>query len=196
MQLLDTFDHLGQQGVDVHETFIVPGAGLGDLEDLRFGLVEQGFGITAERIQRVGSNFVSRRHQLPQHRTLAHDLRVALDVGCRRRVGRQFTEIGEAAGLLPLASCVKGFSDSHHIGWFGLFQQIADLPENAPVLVAIEIPVGHQIANAIPGLVIEQQTTEDRLLGFNGVRRNTQGIQGGVGNLGFGWALIHGEQSK
>ena len=196
VQLLDPLDHLGQQRVDVHEAFIVPGAGLGDLEYLRFGLVEQGFGITTERIQRIGSNFVGRRHQLPQHRTLTHDLRVTLDVGRRRRVGRQFTEIGEATGLLPLAGCIKRLGDRHHVGRLGLFQQIADLPENAPVLVAIEIPVSHQIANAIPSLVIEQQTTKNRLLGFNGMRRNAQGIQGGVGNLRFGWALIHGEQSK
>jgi len=155
----------------------VPGARLGDLEYLGLSFIEQRFGIPPKRIQRIGGNLVSRRHQLPQHRTLANDLRVTPDIGGRWGIRRKFAEIGEATGLIALPGRIESFGNGNDIRRFGVFQQLADLPENPPVLVAIEIAVRDQIADPVPGLIVEQQAAEHRLLGLDGVRWHTKLVE-------------------
>ena len=94
VQFLNTLDHLGQQGIDVHEAFVVPGASFGDLENLGLGLIKQGFGVPTERIERVSRDLVGRCHQLAQDGPLTDDLGIATDIRSRRRIGCKFTEVG------------------------------------------------------------------------------------------------------
>ena len=43
-----------------------------------------------------------------------------------------------------------------------------------PVLVAVEVGVGEQVADAVPGAVVEQQAAEHALLGLDRMRRDAQ----------------------
>ena len=43
-----------------------------------------------------------------------------------------------------------------------------------PVLVAVEVAVGQQVADAVPGAVVEQQAAEHALFGLDRVRRHAQ----------------------
>ena len=196
MQLLDAFDNLRQQGVDVNEAFRVPGPRFGNRKNLPLRLVEQGFRITSERIQRVGSDFIRGGDQLPQYRPFANNFGVALDIGRRWRVRSQFAEVGQPAGTLALARCIQCFGDGDDVGRLGIFKQILDLPENAPVFVPVKVGIRNLIADAIPGLVIQQQAANNGLLRLDGMRRNTQLIDDGIGNTGLGWASVHGGQFK
>ena len=64
------------------------------------------------------------------------------------------------------------------------------------MLVAIKIRIGNQVAHAVPSLIVEQQATQNRLLGLDGMRRDTQLIEGGIRNSGFLRALVHGGKFK
>jgi len=122
VQFLNPFDDLGEQGIDVHEAVAVAGTGLGNGEDLRFGLVEEALRIPSQRIEGIGGDFIGDGHQLPQHRPFTDDFRIALDVGRRRRVGRQFPEIGQSPGAIPLPGGIQGFGHGHHVGGFARLQ--------------------------------------------------------------------------
>ena len=64
MQLLNTFNYLRQQGIDVYEAFAMASTGLGNLEDFRLCFIKQQLGITSEWIQGIGSDLVSGCDQL------------------------------------------------------------------------------------------------------------------------------------
>ena len=53
--------------------------------------------------------------QLPQGRAFTHDLRIGLDVGDRRDVFCQLTEVTEAADLGGLAFLVQLLGQGHHV---------------------------------------------------------------------------------
>jgi hypothetical protein len=42
------------------------------------------------------------------------------------------------------------------------------------VLVAVEVVLAEQVADPVPGAVVEEQPAEDALLGLGRVRRNAQ----------------------
>ena len=50
----------------------------------------------------------------------------------------------------------------------------ADRRVDQLVLVAVEVAVGQQVADAVPGAVVEQQAAEHALLGLDGMRRDAQ----------------------
>lgn len=81
-QLLNTLDHLRQQWIDVLETALWRNPDLGDSEYLGLCLVKQLLRITPQGIERTAGNLITGRHQLPQDRPLAHNLRIAPDIGC------------------------------------------------------------------------------------------------------------------
>jgi hypothetical protein len=49
--------------------------------------------------------------------------------------------------------------------------QLRDVLENPAMIVAIEIGLRNHIGNAIPGVRVDQQATDQRLLGLDRVRR-------------------------
>ena len=146
-------------------------ARLGDLEDLGFGLVEQRLGVLARGAQRARGDLVTDRHQLAQDRTLADDLRVTPDVGRRRRVVGELGDVGEAAGLLRLAVLLQRLEHGDGIRRPPLVDQLGDVAIDATVVVAIKVRLVHQVGDALPGLVVEQDATDQRLLGLQRMRR-------------------------
>ena len=60
------------------------------------------------------------------------------------------------------------------------------------MLIAIEIALGKQITHPVPGLIIEQQTTQYRLFSFDGVRWHTQLGECRINILGLLRTLVHG----
>ena len=83
-------------------------ARLGDLEDLRLGLVEQHARVLAQRVVGGVGDLGADRGELAHDRALAHDLGVAPDVGGARRVLRERAEVGEAADVVELAARARG----------------------------------------------------------------------------------------
>jgi hypothetical protein len=68
-----------------------------------------------------------------------------------------------------------------HVGRLGLRDQLADVVEDQPVVVAVEIVLVDEIGDAIPGGIVQQQPPEHRLFGLDGVRRHLEGIELGIG---------------
>ncbi|MNT62738.1 hypothetical protein D3C72_2004900 [compost metagenome] len=55
------------------------------------------------------------------------------------------------------------------------FGQLVDGAEDKPVVMPIEIAIGHRIEHPLPGVVVEHQATQHGLLGLDRVRRHFQG---------------------
>ena len=139
VQFLDALHHLGQQRIDVLEAGLVTHAGFGNGKDLGLGFVEQGFRFAAQRIQGARSDLVAGCHQLAKDGPFAHDLAVAANIGCRRRVLRQLPKIGQTTGVLGFTGRIDGFCHRHHIDRLGPLQHALDGAKDAAMFVTIEI---------------------------------------------------------
>ncbi len=192
---VDPLHHLREQLMDVVEAAAGAGARLRDLEHLRLGLVEQLPDLLAGRAERAVGDVVADRDELPHDRALAHDLGVAADVVRRRRVLREARQVGEPAGPLLVLARLDRLGDRDHVGRLALLDELRDVPEDAPVIVAVEIVDGDRIADAIPRAVVEEQPAEHRLLGLDRVRRDLQADELTVGRSRartLGEGLRHG----
>jgi hypothetical protein len=147
---------------------------LADVEDLALGLVEDLRHRSALRIERRGGDLVARRHQLSQHRALAHDLGVAADVGGARHALRQGVEVGQPAAFLGLAQALQLLEHGDHVGRLGGIHQRRHRREDHAVLEAVEVRFGQQVADPVPCAVVEQEAAEHALLGLDRVRRHAQ----------------------
>ena len=174
MQFVDAVDQLNDQRVHALEALPRARALLADLEDHAFGFVEDLRHRTALRIERVGRDLVARRDELAQHRALANDLGVAAQVGGTWHALRECVQVDETATVLGLAEALQLLEYGDHVGRLGRVDQRADRCVDQPMLVAVEVAVGQQVAGAVPRAVVEQQTAEHALLGFDRVRRNAQ----------------------
>ncbi|MCY1258040.1 hypothetical protein D9M70_62410 [compost metagenome] len=172
-QGVDAVDGLGQQVVDAHRATGFR-SGLGDLEDLPFSLVENLGGSATFRVERAVGDFGTDTDQLAQRRPFANDLRIGLDVGDGRGVFRQFTEVTEATDLRSLTFLVQLLGQGHDVDRHVLIGQLGDRTENQAVVMSIEIAVGDLIEHTLPGVVVQHQTTEYSLFGFDGMRRHFQ----------------------
>ena len=173
-QLVDTVDGLDQDIVDAHRaTGLRPV--LGDLEDLALGLVEDL--LAGAPLGGIGavSDLVADADQLTQGRAFTNDLRVGLDVGHRRRVLRQFAQVGQTADLRQLTFLVQLLGQGHDVERRIALGQLEDRPEDQAMVVAIEVTIGNAIEHALPGIVVQHQTTQHRLLRLDGVRWHLQG---------------------
>lgn len=61
--------------------------------------------------------------------------------------------------------------DGDDVGGATLFDEAADVAEDAPMLVAVEVVGTDEIGDAIPGGIVEEQPAEQRLFSFERVRR-------------------------
>jgi len=157
MEFLDTFHHLGQQGIDVDKALLVGGALFRNFKDLGFRIVQEGFGIPAHGVQGVGSDFVPGAHQLAQDGPLPNNFRIAADIGSGRGIGGQFPQIGQAAAVFPVPCRIQGFRHGHHVRRFARGKEPDNLAEDAPVFVPVKIPFVNQVPHLVPGLVVQQQ---------------------------------------
>ena len=147
---------------------------LADAKDLALGVVEDLRDRPALRIERAGRDLVARGDELAQHRALANDLGVAADVGRARHALRERVEVDQAAAVVGLAEPLQLLEDRDHVGRLGRVDQRRDRGVDQAVLVAIEVVFAEQVADPVPGAVVEQQAAEDALLGLGRVRRNAQ----------------------
>jgi hypothetical protein len=168
VERLDAIDRLGQQVLDVRE--VAPTAtAVGDVEHLLLGEIEQVRAIAP--LGHVGAvgDLGADVGQLAQHRALAHDVGVGLDVGRARRVLGQVAEVGQAAGVVEFAGRVEALGKGHRVARFGALDQRLDGAEDQPVIAAVEVLLAERAGEAIPAGVVEQQPTEHGLLGLDRV---------------------------
>ncbi|MCY1359058.1 hypothetical protein D9M69_456120 [compost metagenome] len=188
VKLVDALDHLRQQRLDFLETLLATRAFLGDRKDLGLGFVQQLADFPPLGREGCRGDVVGDGDQLAQHRAFAHDFRVAADIGCAGRVLCQRIQVCQPADFLGLARNLQHFVDRDHVGRLGGRDQPGDALEDHPVVEAVEIRLRKEVRNAVPGGVVQQQATEYRLLGFNGMRRNLEVVELGVGD-----GRVHGE---
>jgi hypothetical protein len=130
--------------------------------------------VATQRVQRTPGDLVAGGHQLPQDRPFANDFGVTPDISPPTAYWPPVHPDRPAAGLLALAGLLETLGNRHRIGRLATFEQLANLAVNPPVLVAVEIALRYQIGDLVEGGIVEQQATEDRLLGFQRVRRHAQ----------------------
>ena len=150
--------------------------------------VEQFLGITAQRIEGIGGDFITRHDQVAQYGPFTNDFGITPDIGRRRRIGRQLTQVGQATRVIGQAGLFNGLGDGDHVGRFAPFQQTAHLLEDQFMFATIEIGFRNQIGNTIQRLVIQQQPTKHGLFGFDGMRRHAQ-----LGNRRINRLVLIGE---
>jgi hypothetical protein len=114
---------------------------------------------------------------LAQHRGLAHDLGVRLDVGRARCLVDDDSEIGQAARALELLGALEGLGEGHHIEGLVLRGELGDGPEDEAMLATIEVTLGDHVGDAVPGAVVQHETAEQRLLGMDVVRRDAELVE-------------------
>ncbi len=191
-QFLDALDDLGQQRLDLLESLSAASALLGDLEDLGLGLVEDLLRLAPGGVQGARGDLVAGRDQAAQHRALAHDLRVATDVGGRRRVLGERVQVDEAAGVVSLAGIAQRLVDRDRVRGLAAIDQPADGPEDQLVVLPVEVGNADQVGNAVPGSVVDQQPAQDGLLGLDGVRRGADGRELRIDRLVHGMGRREG----
>ncbi len=103
IQLVDTLDHLRQQGLDFLKALCAACALFRNRENLGFGFIQHLFDFLALRAERLAGNLVGYRDQFAQHTAVTHDLRIAADIGGGWRVLRECIQIRQAAYLIGLA---------------------------------------------------------------------------------------------
>ena len=172
VQEVDAFHDLREQGLDLHESLARPRPGLGDLEDLGLGLVEQLPDVLAHAVQGAVGDLGRHLDQFPQDRALAHDLGVAPHVVCRRRIAGKSREVGNAAGLVLVLAYLDRLVHRDHVGGPAALDQPGDVAEDAAVVVPVEIAVGDDVADLVEGAVVDQESPEHGLLRVDRMRRN------------------------
>ncbi|OIQ76108.1 hypothetical protein GALL_422120 [mine drainage metagenome] len=181
-QLVDAIGHLRQQHLDVDETLRAAVPAFGNLENFRFGLVQQLRGTLSLRAESTFGDTGTDFNQLAHHGTLAHDLGIAPDIGSRWGVLRQRTQVGNAAHSGQLGIAFQRLCHRDDIRRLAVFDQPADMLVNDAMIVAIEIFRRQQVGNLVQRFVFQQQAAEDGLLGLNGVGRDLEGCEGIVGH--------------
>ena len=166
-QLGHAVDQLDHQLVHRLEALLLRWPSLAVLEHTPFGFVEDLADRTPLWIEGVGGDLVAGLDQLAKHRTLAHDLGVAAQVGRARHALRQRVEVSDAAALLGLAVHLQLLEDRDHVSRLGGRHQLADRLVDQLVLEAVEVAVGQQVAGAVPGAVVQQQAAQHALFGFD-----------------------------
>jgi hypothetical protein len=189
IQRVDPLDHLGQQWPDFEEALRATRAVFGDRKHLRFGFVQQLPDFLALWVECVGGDFVGDGNQPAQHRAIAHDFRIAADIGRAWRVLRQRVQVSQTADVFRLARRAERFVHRDHIGRTRGRDQLADMLEDDSVVVTVEVALREEVGDAVPCRIVEQQAAQHRLLGFDRMRRDFQRLELGI----FG-RCVHGEE--
>src|SRR5205807_447742 len=80
----------------------------------------------------------------------------------------------ETADFLRLAQPLQLLIDGDDVRRLGGVDQAADRRVDQAVLVAVEVAVGEEVADAVPGTVVQQEAAQHAGLGFDRVRRDPQ----------------------
>jgi hypothetical protein len=184
VELVQAAHDVGEQGRHLREALARAPARLPDLEDLGLGLVQElarlaplgGIG----RVRDIGPDL----GQLAHDRPLANDLRVAADVGGRRRAGGELVQVRDAAHVPDLAIDLQRLGDREHVRRLVVLDELGDGAPQHAVVRAVEIRLADEVADPVPCGIGEQQPAQHRLLGFHRVRRQAQRFDLGVARNG------------
>ena len=153
-QFIQARHHVGQQARHRHEALAVLSAHLGDIKYFFLGFVEQLARLAAIRhIGRVG-NFFAHAREAAGDRAFAHDFGVEPDIGRTRRAFGKTLQVADAANTLKFAAQLQGLRYRQHIRRLVVFDQLGDVPINAPVVIAVKIFITDDVADAVPRLVV------------------------------------------
>jgi len=190
MQLVQAVHHVGEDVRHLREAFGGAPPGLADLEDARLGLVEELARLAPLRAVRAVGDRRADLGELAHDGALADDLGIAADIGRARRAGSELVQVREAAYVLDLAGRLERFRHGKDVGRLVVLDEPRDRAPQQAVVVAVEIGLVDDVADAIPRRVAEQQPAENRLLGLDRVRRQAQrfdlGVAGGRSGEAFG----------
>ena len=177
VEVVDLLEHARERRLDLDQALVLARARLGDLEDLRLGLVEHLPDFLAGRAERGLGDLGGDQRELALHRALAHQLGVAPHVERAGGVVRQRRQVGRAAGLVLVLAALDRLEHRDHVGRAGLLDQARDVAPDAAVVVAVEVLAGDQVGDLVERLVVEQQRAEQRLLRLHRVRRQPEGYE-------------------
>ena len=148
---------------------------IGNLKDFLLGLFNQGTQFTPfGMVSRIG-NLGGRMDQLAQYRTLTHNVGIGDDIGGTRRVFCQCPKIGKTTGIAQPFVLFQNFRQSHHVERQLSIRQYADGTENQLMVMPVEVIFNQPVGNLFPSLIVQHQSTQDRLFGLDGVRRDFHG---------------------
>ena len=126
--------------------------------------------------------------QLAHDGALADDLGVAADVGRAGRARGELVDVGQAPASCSSSEILSASETvSTSAGLFSSTRRVMARQMQAMV-GAVEVGLGDDVADAVPGRVAQQQAAEHRLLRLHGVRRQAQGLDLGVTGGGAGTA--------
>jgi hypothetical protein len=125
-------------------------------------------------LERCSGDLVGVGDQHAAQGVLANDLGVAARVGRAGHALRERVEVRQIDALACLAEALELEVDGHHVGRLVRGDQRTDHRVDRPVFEAVEVRLDQQIADAVPGPVVEQQAAKHRLLGFGAVGWHAQ----------------------
>ena len=167
-------------------------AAFADLEDQLFGVVEHVGAGAALRLEGGVGDLVGGGDQAAQRRAFLDDLGVGDDVGGAGRAFHEVDEIVRATGHVELGAGRERFAQGHVVeGLVGFGEFRHDAVDDA-VRRTVEVVLREHVGDLEPGVVVEHQAAEERLLGFDGVGRDLQTD----GCLGDGRGFSHGRDLK
>ena len=174
IEFVDALEHLARQRTDVLEIVALLAAVLGNLEHLGLGRVQYLVDRPALGIEGFGGDLVRHGNQPAQHGPVAHHLGIVADVAGRdHRIGEHH-QILLAPGIFQTPGQLQRILDRQRIGRLAGPQQDGDVLPYQTVIMAVEVIIVDDVGNVFPGTVVEQQTAQHRLFGFDRMRRQPQ----------------------
>ena len=171
-QLVDALHHIGEHVPDGHRFTPARAAPFRNLEDAPFRFVEQFESSAPLRAKRRFRDFGAGPDQLPKYRTLADNFRVGDDVCGTGGVFGELREIGESSRGLELTVALEPLRHGDGVARPPFVAKARDRIEHDPMVVAVEMRRGEDTGDSVPGSVVDEDAAENRLLGFDRVRRD------------------------
>jgi hypothetical protein len=168
-QLLDAVQSRAQQLVQGAHG--VDRATLADVEHHLLGLVDRRLDVFGHRVADVG-NVPCDTDELAQERVLLDDLGVVTRVGDGRRVGQQRNEDRAVPDRLQDARALQLVGHRHCVNGFAPLHERLDGAEDMPVRRLVEVGRRALLYPDRRRVVGEEHGPEQRLLGFDIVRRH------------------------
>src|SRR5690606_35952267 len=172
-QRVDAVNGFGKNLVDADRAAGL-GPRLGNLENQPLSFVEDFLAGAALRCIGAVGDLAADADQFAQRGTLANDPGVGLDVGHRRGVLGQFAEVGQPAHLAQVPFVLQLLGQGYHVERLIALGQGVNGTEDQAMVVAVEIAVRYLVEHTLPGIVVQHQTTQHRLLGLDGMGRHLE----------------------
>ncbi len=177
-QHVEPVDGLRQNLLQRDEAGAAALAAVGDLEHALLGEIDDLVDREPFARVRARGDVAADLDEPPEHRTLANDARVGADVRGARRVLDEASEIREPAGRFELTVALELLAYRDRIGRLIALDEIRDRAEDQPVVGAVEVFDAQNVCDLVPRALVEHEPAQQRLLGLDRMRRETQLIGG------------------